>query len=285
MNCSEVQKCLSAYYDGELANNQRSRLSIHLNECSDCVRQLTGFERLSSMANALSTPVPPDHLWSRIEQQLNRQRNIEQPIAKSVDRTSNWILPATRLYALAATVLIAVGISWATYHAWFSRGEQHQFTAEFGHYLEEFRHDPATAQQILLAKYENQLIDPRQAIELVGYRPAVADGLPKEYVLESTHVMKMPCCTCVQSICKRIDGTTLAIFEHNDNEGTEWFGDRPEIMARCNDKRCYLIEMDDQIAASWKRGTRHITLIGVRDVAEVSQMIAQMDERKQRVLN
>ncbi|MFT5527470.1 MAG: hypothetical protein ACI9G1_003456 [Pirellulaceae bacterium] len=44
----------------------------------------------------------------------------------------------------------------------------------------------------------------------------------------------------------------------------------------CGKKNCCLIELDDQIAASWKRVKRHITLIGVQDISEVSQIIAQL---------
>lgn len=285
MKCSEVQEMLSAYCDGELADAQRSRLSDHLRNCSDCAEELAGFERLSEMAKALSTPVPPKHSWKDLEQQLDQQSANEMPVAESVNRSRSLPYFAPKMIALAAAVLVAVGIGWFTYPSWFTHSEHGPFTAEFGHYLDEFRHDPDAAQQILLANYQHQVVDLQHAVEQVGYRPAVADGLPQGYTLESTHVMKMPCCTCVQSICNRRDGSTLAIFEHDDEETTEWFGDRSDITAQCSGKQCCLVELDDQIAASWKRGTRHITLIGVRDVAEVSLMVAWLDEKKRPVPN
>lgn len=263
MNCSENQELLSAYYDNELAANMRSRMSDHLDGCSECPRELARFEKLSMMAIAPSVPAPPEHLWSQIEQQLDWRPHDEQPVTESVDPSRRWSSLAPRLFALAATIFVALGIGWFTYPSWFVHGEQDPFTVEFGNYLEEFRRDPDAAQQILLAKYESRVVSPNQAIEWVGYRPAVADGLPDGYTLESTHVMKMPCCTCVQSVCERSDGSTLAIFEHDDD--------------RCNNEPCCLVELDDPIAASWKRGERHITLIGVRDVAEVSQIVAWLD--------
>lgn len=275
MKCSQVQELLSAYCDGELAEDQRSDVSDHLLGCSDCARELAGFERLSNMASTLSTPAPPKQMWSQLEHQLDQQPRTAQRTTESVHGARTW-----SFLALAATVLAATGIAWSTYQTWFTHGEHDQFTADFGHYLEEFRRDPDTAQQILLAKYEHQLVDPNQAIARVGYRPVVADGLPPGYTLASTHVMTMPCCTCVQSTCKRSDGSTLAVFEHDDEETTEWFGDRPDITARCNDVQCNLVQLDDQIAASWRHGTRHITLIGVRDVGEVSQMVAWLDEKQ-----
>lgn len=267
MNCSEVQERLSAYYDGELADETRSNLDEHLGGCSECFRELTVFEKLSTMASALSTPVPPQQMWSQLEQQIGHQQNDEQRIAEAVDRSRSRPSFVPRLFALAATVLVAVGIGYLTYQSWLTHGQHNQFTAKFRHYLDTFRRDPDAAQQILLTKYANQLVGPDQAMKQIGYRPAVADGLPVGYTLKSTHVMRMPCCTCVQSICKRSDGSTLAIFEHDDES--------------CLDKHCCLVESDDRIAASWKRGARHITLIGVRGVAEVSQMVSWLDEKKQ----
>ena len=89
----------------------------------------------------------------------------------------------------------------------------------------------------------------------------------------------------MQSFCRRGDGSTLVIFEHDDEETTEWFGGRPEITTSCNGERCCLVELDDRIAASWKRGKRHMTLIGVQDVAEVNQMVAWLDEKRRPVPN
>jgi hypothetical protein len=275
MNCSEVQELLSAYHDGELADDMRSRVSEHLGQCSDCAQRLAGFENLSVITGLLSTPTPPTHIWSQLEQQLD-----QQPTIRPATLVRGWSFPVSSRFALAATILIAVGIGWFSYQNWFVPGEHRQFAAEFGHYLEEFRRDPDAAQHILLTKYRGQAVDVDQAIQQVGYRPAVADGLPDGYTVGSTYVMKMPCCTCVQTDCKREDGTTLAIFEHDDEAMTQWFGDRPGITASCHDRQCCLVELDDQIAASWKRGTRHITLIGVRDIAEVDQMVAWMDNKK-----
>ena len=116
---------------------------------------------------------------------------------------------------------------------------------------------------------------------LVGYRPAVANGLPEGYSVESTYVMTMPCCTCVQCLCKRSDGSTIAIFEHDDEETKEWFGDRPETLANCGGYRCSVVELEGHIAASWLRGKRHITVVGVRDVAELAELVAWFDESNQ----
>jgi anti-sigma factor RsiW len=276
MNCLEVQELLSAYYDGELADDRRSSVDEHLTRCSECARELAGFEKLAAMANTLGTPVPPEHIWSQLEQQLDNESTDPQPVVATNEQLRSLSFPAPRLFALAASVLVAVGVGWITYTSWFESESDHhddhdRFAVDLRHYLEEFSHDPDAAQQILLTNYNNHLVGPEQAIKRVGYRPAVAVGLPEGYALESTHVMKTPCCTCLHSICTRRDGSKLAIFEHDDE--------------CCDDEQCCLINLDDPIAVAWKRGTRRIMLIGVRDSDEVEQMVAQLDWKKQPLSN
>jgi hypothetical protein len=199
------------------------------------------------------------------------QRQLEEPTVQRESKVPAWSIP--QYVAMAASVLIAVAIGWLTFGPRFGHGEHHEFAAEFGHYLDEFRRDPDAAQQFLLAKYEGQAVTPDQAVRQVGYRPAIVDGVPDGYTVESTYVMTMPCCKCVQTVCRRSDGSMITVFEHDD-EAPEWFGDRPTTAAQCSGKACSLVDIDDRIAASWQRGKRHITVIGVRDVAEVEQFAA-----------
>ncbi|MGD9853622.1 MAG: zf-HC2 domain-containing protein [Planctomycetaceae bacterium] len=279
MNCSEAKTLISAYYDGELADDLRARVSEHLDQCADCSQELRGFERLSWIAHTLSSPTPPKHLWKRIETELDQGLDVERSPRTQMDASTRRSLSLPRLFVLAATVLVAVGIGWFAWQGWFSTGHHDHFTAEFGHYLAEFRRDPAAAQQFLLAQYEHHSVAPNDAVERVGYRPIVADGVPPEYTIESTHVMKMPCCTCVQCVCQRSDGSVLVVYEHNDDD-PRWFGNRPSITVNCDGTKCSLVELEDSIAASWKHVNRHITLIGIRDVAEVAKLVAWLGERK-----
>ncbi len=274
MNCSDVQESLSAYFDGELPDELRVQVSSHLVECPECAQSLAAFGRLSTMAAAVDTPAPPDQIWTQIERQL------EEPTVHKVAKQPAWSIP--KYLVMAATVLIAVGIGWIAFGPWFGHGEHEAFAAEFGHYLEEFGRDPDAAQQFLMAKYNAQAVTAEQALQRVGYRPAVADGVPDGYSVESIYVMSMPCCanmqkcTCVQTVCRRGDGSAITIFEHGEDK-PEWFGNRPTTAAQCGGKTCSLVEIDDRIAASWNRGNRHITVIGARDVEEVDQLAAALN--------
>ncbi len=291
MDCSEVKQLLSAYYDDELSSGQRTAVAEHLAGCDDCARELEGFRNLSTLAEGLAHPEPPTHIWQQLEEQLDGDdaRSTASPAGRVRDDAVNTrpAGPAVRRWgwtrkpvvrfglAMAAAVLIAVG--WLSSANWFKHDADHQIAAVFGAYLEEFRRDPHAAQQILLTKYEGQAVDAEQAIHTLGYRPVVANGMPEGYSVESTYVIKMPCCICVQCLCKRSDGTTIAIFEHDDEE-PDWFGDRPETEAICNGKRCSIVDLGDRIAATWRHDKRHITVVGMRDTAEVDRLVAWFDD-------
>jgi hypothetical protein len=279
MNCSQVKPLLSTYYDGELADDLRVHVSKHLNQCADCSHELRGFECLSRITSMLTSPTPPEHLWRRIESELGESHDGDLSPRSQIPSSALLSFSPSRRAVLAATVFIAVGIGWFAWHEWFTVGHRDHFTAEFAHYLSEFRRDPDAAQQFLLAQYEHHPVAPEDAIERIGYRPVIADGVPPGYTVESTLVMKMPCCTCVQCVCRRSDGSALVVYEHNDDD-PRWFGDRPSITVSCDGQKCSLVQLDDSLAASWKRGKRYITLIGIRDVAEVAKLVAWLGERK-----
>jgi anti-sigma factor RsiW len=276
MDCSEVKELLSAYYDGELSSDKWRGVETHLERCEDCRQVLAAFQSLSVLAQGLAEPEPPAQLWHQLEGQLSTApASVVRPTV-----FLEWAgRPAVRI-ALAAAAVVLITVGWVGYRRWVEHRGEHEFAAEFGQYLDEFNHDPNAAQQFLLAKYDGQVVNADQALQQVGYRPAVADGAPDGYSIESIYVMKMPCCTCVQCLCKGTDGNIIAIFEHDDEETTQWFGDRPAISTLCHGTRCSLVELGDGLAASWKRGERYMTVIGARDTDEIGQLVAWFDRHK-----
>lgn len=269
MKCLEIQELLSAYHDRMLPDSSSASVDKHLTECPSCAEERVRFQELSALAESSKTPMPPKQIWERIEQQLVDQQLDQQPESKPlVKESQDKKLSLSKQFLLAATLLMTVGIGWFGYQSWYGSHYHHDdnFAVEFKNYLKEFRRNPDAAQQILLAKYESHPVSPEQAIQRIGYRPAIADGLPEGYRLVSTHVMKMPCCHCMQSLCKRSDGSTLVIFEHGGE--------------RCRNHECCMVEIDDQIATTWKFGTRHMTLIGVQNDSEIKQMTTWLSRKK-----
>ena len=87
----------------------------------------------------------------------------------------------------------------------------------------------------------------------------------------------MPCCTCVQTICRRDDGQVLAIFEH-DKEQPVWFGDRPCVETQCSGCPCSIIQADRALVASWKPNKRRLTIVGARDLEEIAHLVGHLQE-------
>ncbi len=99
MNCSEVEKLLHAYCDGEFDAPECARFEGHLGVCPPCAQKVS-FERrfrsdLRSRARQAS-PEAPAHLRLRLQQGIraeNRRRRVRTSVR----------------FAMAAGVLVAVG--------------------------------------------------------------------------------------------------------------------------------------------------------------------------------
>mgnify|MGYP001820165827 CR=1 FL=1 len=293
---SKTGRNLSAYHDGELSAGQAATVAQHVEACESCASELRAFESLGSAFAQAPIPAKRDDLWQRIERELSK---ANEPVTLS-RRFSVWVRESqygAGLVSMAASILLLLGFGlWyggdqdgikttaggmAMHSHEGEEGMSAEHMAEFAgvmdDYLQKLPSDPDGAEQMLLAKYDGEKVDAEGAVKLVGYRPIVSGGLPEGYSLASTSVLKMPCCTCVKAVCKRNDGSTLVLFEHDDEE-TAWFGDRRQSMATCGDKDCCLVDLDSSIAATWKQGTRSVTAVGVRDKEEVATLVNWLDE-------
>ena len=302
MNCSDTQNLLSAFYDGELSGGVHAAVAEHLESCLACAESLAQFQKLSAAFSQSSLPPPvPPSVWDGIVRGLERRDEgeiapfSEQPLGSVVSTTvelasqeqsrrthrRHWSRATYQRLAIVASILLVLGLSvWISRHdSMTEMDHEHskEFVATMDEYLRVLPIHPDAAEQFLQEKYKGQVVAPDEAVRLVGYRPAVADGLPAGYSLASTSVLKMPCCTCVKAVCKRQDGSTLVLFEHDD-EKAAWFGDRPSSIAMCGDKECSLVNLDSSIAATWREGARSVTAVGVRDKEEVAALVKWFEE-------
>ena len=285
MNCTEVKDLLSAFHDGELTPDLQKAVGEHLAGCHDCAAALASFRQLSDLSGQLAHPEAPEQ-WAAIESRLGatsstrRTVKLRRETLSRVARLGTGVrrfAPSSPL-AVAATVLLVVGAGVGTYHAWFSAGNPNdQLVATFDAFLSQFDQNPQAAQQILLANYDGERVDFPTATRLDGYEPATERRLPPDYVVEAVYVLDMPCCKCTQTICRREDNERLVIFEH-DVDQPMWFGGRPAIEARCCGKPTRIVEVDSGLlAATWPSNKRHITVIGARDVEEVTRIVSHFE--------
>lgn len=268
MNCSEVQERLSAYHDRELSPEEAAQVAAHLAECTSCAEELASFEQLSGLSRRLTDPPVPANLWEEVQSKLH---GTTRPLSV-LDRIA-WSTFPGRLVALAATILVAVGIGVVAYNSWFSDGVHDHLAMNFGEYLRDFSERPEAAQQILLANYNGRPITLNEAANTLGYEPLAAKGLPQGYSFDKAYLLDMPCCTCAQIVCKNKEGESIAIFEH-DIDQPVWFGDRPSVECVCHDVPTSVIQFGDRLAATWKEGERYVTIIGATDLEEVTEFVA-----------
>ena len=71
----------------------------------------------------------------------------------------------------------------------------------------------------------------------------------------------------------------LCVFEH-DSDQPVWFGDRPTSSKMFSGKPTRLVQVDGCLAATWQQERRHITVIGAKDVDEVTRLVAHFERQR-----
>ncbi len=267
MNCTEVRQLLSPYFDGELTAPVGPVVAEHVQACADCAATLAGIRSLSKVAHDLADQVPAD-MWPAIEQRL-----LETATPKRARHESPhpvWFsrfrlrLPLA-VAALAASILIAILV--------LPRSSHGEVAINLSRYVDEFRTDPAGAEQSLLKEYKVKEIQPDDAITTpVGDKSLAPPTLSDGSIRNKMYLIETPHCKCMQSVYVRPDGGALAAFEHVGGLPAG-FGKRPMTQANCSNQDVCLVQCDGQLAASWKQGDHFITLVGVKDLEEVNRLV------------
>lgn len=273
MNCSEIQARLSAYHDNELSPDEAALVATHLTSCATCTADLASFQQLSSLSQRLTDPPVPPQIWSELQAQLDQPTDVA---AGPQDKAT--LFPA-RFLAIAASILVAIGIGTMGYKLWTSRHahEDRHLAINFAHYLEGFEESPEKAQQILLANYQGRPTTLAEATNTLGYEPLAAKRLPPDYSVDKTYLLKMPCCTCAQVLCRNKAGQAIAIFEH-DIDQPVWFGDRASVEHLCHNIPTSVVQVSERLAATWQEGRRFVTIIGATNLDEVTAFVGHFRE-------
>jgi hypothetical protein len=273
VNCPEVQSRLSAYHDGELSTDVAAQVAAHLADCSSCAAELASFVRLSQLSRRLTDPPVPSQIWTDLETRLQGSSQGRTAIlARLVPKRA----PA-KYVAIAASILVAAGIGLIAYRAWSPAIGHNHLANNFSNFVDTFNKRPDDAQQILLANYHGRPTTLPEATAALGYEPVAAKRLPPGSSIEKVFLLKMPCCTCAQVVCRTEDGNSVAIFEH-DVDQPVWFGRRPSVKCDCHNRPTSVVQVGDKLAATWKNGERYVTIVGARDLEELTEFVAHLSD-------
>lgn len=267
MNCSEVQELMSAYFDNELDESARNDVELHLRECEECSGQHEEFKSLSRLASGLKTHPVPVKLWDSISSEQSKKPSVQLP--------SPSLFDSNRLAYIGAGIALMLLISFALFQ-WLPHGHDHEEMAEAMEHIAA-NINSIESETVLMAKFGGQITSAEEANTQIGFHPVSSSaGLPEGYKVKSIQVLTMPCCKCVQTVCTRGDGSQFYVFEHV-SEDTGWFEERSKEEFECCGKECELVRLNKNLAVTWKKGARHITLLGMQDKAEVELMVAKFE--------
>jgi hypothetical protein len=142
-------------------------------------------------------------------------------------------------------------------------------------YAAQFSTDVLLAQQRLITQYSGRKISADEAIKLVGYRPANVELPPVDFTCNALYLLDMPCCKCVEAVWTRDDGSGVVIFEHVAAID-DWFRGHPNVQLACAGTPCQIVELGSTFAASWRIEGKTITVVGLRDTAELVAIISAL---------
>jgi anti-sigma factor (TIGR02949 family) len=305
-DCSFVRDHLSAFLDGELTSTATERIEQHLASCDSCSQELAQFQQLSAVVcrSALDTGInskvsrlPP---WESLEKRmapigmaLSVGSEIDSRSAQGPATTGarNWTLIVSAVVALAASLLIMAGLSLPQRGDHLTVQLASVASINLQPVLESFQRDPEAALSQLTNQFAVKDIPLTEAdIDLgrASYVNSAANegALPGGAKLSSATLISLPFCkcppgqcsckggcNCVACVCQRPDGSTYLVFEHCKSQGVS-FGDLPVKYVVRDGHQLQQVTMNGTQTISFDRPTGTITVVGLRDDAEIETLLA-----------
>ena len=76
MDCEKIQPLISGYVDGELGDEDRSRVESHLQHCRQCSQDLADFNKMKEVTRSMKFPEPTDRqlefYWRGVYNRMER---------------------------------------------------------------------------------------------------------------------------------------------------------------------------------------------------------------------
>lgn len=271
MRCEEARNLLSAYFDGELSSEVAATVTEHLAGCAECRQSVEAMRELSELAAHLPEPSASDTLWDKLATKLDSTGVQSPPRAKPIAIT--FTRRTLGLAAIAATLLVIVG--------WLVLGHQHEghdhagMTPVFEKFIERFARNPNDAHALMLSTYENRIVNADEAAQVLKRPLVTPPTLLGDCRVVSRHVLKMPCCACIETVYAQQGKPRLVVFEH-DSEQATWFSKRPQVRTECAGKSCRLVELPHGLATTWAVNDGHVTVFGAQDLKDVERLVGEI---------
>ncbi len=253
MNCQHVQTLLSRYHDGELDAPEQASVEKHLQMCVPCQSALASLRELSDLAASLTEPEPPGNLWQRVAEKLPPGRKTR---ARS-KLLSRWAMLA------AAVVLVAAGTNWLTHKARSTRDAIAASAESEGPLLDD-----------LLAVRTAEPVTLKEAAQLVSFQ--VLNSTDKGCQFER-------CCLCKSGYCDivqchmRCGGEQLLLVQGSPDHPVR-YGNRAVLETQINGQPARVAQCDGCLACSWQKQGTALTLVGPRDLGQLVQLMAYVDQ-------
>ncbi|NIS75352.1 MAG: hypothetical protein GTO08_08745 [Deltaproteobacteria bacterium] len=107
MECREIQEVLSAYVDGEIGPQEKTRVEEHLPSCNDCSRVLSEFRAAIGHVRKLEELDPPPWLSGKIMAQVKSEAEKKKGLYERF--FSPFLLPRP-IHALAAVLVLVLSV-------------------------------------------------------------------------------------------------------------------------------------------------------------------------------
>lgn len=264
MRCPEFSGLLSAYHDGELPTDREAAVANHIAHCPGCAAELTSLRKLSQMAAKLDEPLPTRGVWRSIETRLDTDFD-------EISRQSNNRPRKSRRTMLAALSLLVLAVLSGAYFV-LTTHDNHHVAVNLGPFIDLFEQAPNDAQNYLLASYNGRRVTLEEAVKELKYKPVATYEMPSEYDLSDASLLKMPCCVCLEVCWVRKQGGMVCIFEHERDQFVQ-FGGREVSSTVCGGTPTRVVHMDGRLTATWQQNGRFITVVGAKDVEEISNLM------------
>ena len=104
MKCKDIQYQLADYLDKQLSKEESDTLEVHLEDCTDCKKELQELKQMFTVLSEEPNEEPSNRLRANFEEMLAQEKAALEPKVISINRATNW----KSYLRVAASVLIVV---------------------------------------------------------------------------------------------------------------------------------------------------------------------------------